>query len=193
MPKQDVYHILAGAVYLERGFFFSFFPPCTVKAAVCDSLARPFHRAIRAALSSPCQSHRALTFEGSDMRANARRSHVTRAARSPVTSLAHRTCAVSRAGQPERIIPGTRSARSANRTRGMQHVMPRTRARMGTRPFQIQTLAVYLLTVREFFLSQTRSVSAPDSLHVDARARAIRKMWNGPRTRRLVEPERLPK
>ena len=27
MPKQDVYHILAGAVYLERGPFFFFAPP----------------------------------------------------------------------------------------------------------------------------------------------------------------------
>ena len=37
-----------------------------------------------------------------------------------MTSPAHGTCAVSRAGPHERIVPGTRSARSANRTRSVQ-------------------------------------------------------------------------
>ena len=50
-----------------------------------------------------------------------------------------------RAGQPERIVPWTRSA---HRTRGMQHVMPRTRAHMGIHVFQIHpTLAYYILAV----------------------------------------------
>ena len=114
-------------------FFFFLFFSCTAWVAVCDSLVRPFRQTIPGALSSPCASQQALAFEGFPMRDNVRCSPVTRAARSPVTSPVHRTCAVSRAGQPERIVPGTRSTRSANRTHGVQHVMPRTRAHMRTR------------------------------------------------------------
>ena len=47
----------------------------------------------------------------------------------------------------------------------MQHMMPRTRAHVGTRVFRIQTTLAAILAVREALLNPTWSVSAPDSLH----------------------------
>ena len=79
-----------------------------------------------------------------------------------MTSLAHRTCTACRGGQPERIIPWTRSARSTNRTRGMQHVELRTRAGMGTRLFQIQSL-VAILAIHATVSFETRDVHTPAS------------------------------
>ena len=160
MPKQDACHITAGPCTWSEAFFCLFF--CTAKAAVYGSLVRPFRRAIRAALTSPCKS---LAFEGFPTRANMCSSPVTRAARSmPMTSLAHRTCSVSRAGQPERFVPGTRSA---NRTRGAQHVDLHTRARMWTRPFQIHT--TFLLTVQVAVLYHARDVPVPASNRANVR------------------------
>ena len=166
---------------------------CTDRAAVCDSLVRPFRRTIPGALSSPCASQQALAFEGSAMRANGRRSPVTCAARSPVTSPAQRTCMVSRAGPPERIVPGTRSACSANRTHGAQHVELHKRARMPTRQLQIHTtLAIYILAVHAAGSYPTWSVLVPDCDHADAHVRAVRETCLGPRTCRRANLARLP-
>jgi len=159
MPKQDAYHILRGRVLGARIFLFFFY--------TAKSLVRSFHRAIIEALSSPCQ---ALAFEGFPTRAVCS-SPATRAGKSPVTSLAHGTCTACHAGPPEHVVPGAHSARSANGTRGAQHVMPRRRARMGTPVCRIQTLAA-ILAVHEALLNPTRSVSVPGSRHEDARARA---------------------
>jgi len=173
----------------SEAFFFS----CTARAAVCDSLDPPFRRTMPGALSSLCASQQVLAFERSAMRANARRSPVTRAVRSPVTSPAHRTCAVSRACPHEHIVPGTRSARSANRTRGAQHGELHTRARMWTRPFQIRTtLVIYILAVHAAGSYPTWSVLAPDCDRAYARVRAVRETRRGPRTRRRANPARLP-
>ena len=79
-----------------------------------------------------------------------------------MTSLAHRTCTACHAGQPERIVPWTRSARSTNRARGMQHVELRTRAGIGTRPFQIQS-RVAILAIHATVSFETRDVHAPAS------------------------------
>jgi len=150
----------------------------------------PFVRAIIKALS-PCQ---VLAFEGFPTRADVHRSPVTRAARSaPMTSPAHRTCVVSRAGQHERIVPGTRSACSANRLHSMQHVELRTCAHMWNPVCRIQTTHAYILTVRATVSSKTRDFPALVSLHVDARARAVREMPNGPRRWCLAGSARLPK
>ena len=136
---------------------------------------RPLQWPIRAAMMSPCTSQQALAFVGFPTRDDMRCFPGIRAARfPPMTSLAHRACAVSRAGQHARIITETRSARSVKRTRGMQHVMLRTHAHVGTRVFQIKTTLAAILAVHEALLNPTRSVSAPDSLHEDACARAIR-------------------
>ena len=163
-----------GRVLGARLFFFF-----TAKAAVCDSLIRPFRRTIPGALSSPCASQQVLAFEGSAMRANACCSPVTRAARSPVRSPAHRTCAVSRAGPHKRIVPGTRSARSANRTRGTKHGELHTRTRMWTRPFQIRTtLVIYILAVHAAGSYPTWSVLALDCDRADCaglRVRAVKR------------------
>ena len=67
------------------------------------------------------------------------------------------------------VIPGTRSVRPANRTRGPQHVEPRTYAHMGVRAFRILQTLTYILSVREVVLSQTWSVSGLDFLHADPR------------------------
>ena len=150
---------------------------------------RPFRWPLIEALSLPRAFQQALAFEGSGMRANAHRSPITRAARSvPMTSLAHRTCAVSRAGQPERIDPEIRSARSANRTRGMQHMELRTRARMWTCPFQIPTTLAYIFAVHVAGLYPTWNVLAPDRNRADARVLAMRETRHGPRTHRHVNP-----
>jgi len=134
LPKQDVHHLPAGPCTWSEALF-NFF--CTGKAAVYGLHARPFCRAIIEALPSTCQ---ALAFEGFPTRANVCSSPATRAGKSPVTSLAHETCMACRAGPPERVVPGARSARSANGTRGAQHVMPHTRARMGTPVCRIQAV-----------------------------------------------------
>ena len=154
---------------------------------------RPLRWPIRAAMTSPCTSQQELALVGFPMRANVRCFPGIRAARfPPMTSLAHRACAVSCAGQHARIVPETRSVRSANRTRGMQHVMPCTGAHVGPRVFQIQPTLAAILTVRATVFSETRDVPAPKSLHEDALMRAVREMPNGPRTRRLAGPARLP-
>ena len=133
-------------------------PSCVARAAV-SNLHVPSVWAIIEALSSPCTSQSALTFEGSAMRADVCCSLAVRAGRSPVTSLAHGACVACCAGPPERVAPGTRSERSANRTCGEQHVMPHTRAGMGTRAFQIHT--TFLLAVLVPVSYHTRDVSAP--------------------------------
>ena len=127
------------------------------------------------------------------MRANVRRSHVTHAARSvPMTSLAHRTCVVSRAGQPERIVPWTPSMRSVHASCTAQHVEPRTRARMGTRPFQIHTTLAYIFAVHTAGSYPTWNVSGPDRDRANARVWAVRETCHGPRTRRRANPAQLP-
>jgi len=153
---------------------------------------RPLRRPICAAMTSPCTSYRALALVGFPTQDYVRRLPGIHAARFPLTSPAHRACAVCHAGQHERIVPETRSACSANRTRSMQHVMSRTRAHMGTPVFRIPSTLAYILTVRVTVFPETRDVPSPDSLHEDARARAVREMPNGPRTRRPVKPARLP-
>ena len=92
----------------------------------------PLRWPIRAAMTSPCTSQQALALAGFPTRVHMCCFPGIRAARfPPMTSLAHRACAVSRAGEHARIVPETRSVRSANRTHGMQHVEPRTRAHVG--------------------------------------------------------------
>jgi len=187
MPMKDACHILAGAVYLERGLFFFLHRQGGGLRLAHSSLPPDDTWGLAVA------SQQALAFEGSAMRANACRSPVTHAARSPVTSPTHLTCAVSRAGPHERIVPGTRSARSANRTRGVQHVELHTRARMRTRPFQIHTaLAIYILAVHAAGSYPTWSILAPDCDRADARVQALREMCYGPRTRHRANPARLP-
>jgi len=183
-------------VYLERGFFFSWHPQGSGLRHALSSLPSgdtcSHDVTLLIAPSArfqgiPQASQRAMFTR------NSRCSPATCTGKSPVTSLAHRTCAVSRAGQHERIVPGTRSARSANRTRGKQHVELLTRARMGTPVCRIQTTLTAILTVRTTVSFETRDVPAPESLHEDARVRAVREMPNRPRRWRLAEPARLPK
>ena len=174
-----------------EAFFIYFFR--TAKAAVCDSLVRPFHRAIRAALSSPCASQSVLTFVVSAMRADVRCSPEARAARSvPMTSLAHGPCALSHAGQPDCIVPWTHSERSANRTRGVQHVELRTRTRMWTHPFQIHTTLANIFVIHAAGSYLTWNISGPDRDRADAHMWAMRETRHGPRTRRRSNPARLP-
>ena len=160
-------------------------------AAVSDSLVRPFHRAILAALTSPCASQSALASEGFPTWDNVHCLPGLCAARSSVTSVAQRTCTACRAGQPERIVPWTRSARAANRTRGAQHVELRTRARMWTRPFQIHLTLAYIFTVHVAGLYPTWNVLAPDRNRADAHVQAVREVRHGPRTSRRANPARL--
>ena len=159
---------------------------CVARAAVSNSLV-PSIWVIHGTVTSPHRSHHALAFEPSTMRAGYH-SPGFRAARSPVTSLAHRTCVACRAGSPERVVPGTRSA---NRTRGLQHVMPRTCARMGTCAFQIHT--TFLLTMHVPVSYHARDISAPASDRANVCAWAVRKTRNGPRTQRPAEPARSQK
>ena len=56
----------------------------------------------------------------------------------------------------------------------MQHVMPRTRAHVGTRVFQIHLTLAAILTVHATVFFETRDGPAPESLHEDARVRAAR-------------------
>ena len=91
----------------------------------------------------------------------------------------------------ERVVPGTHSRRSANRTRGVQHVIPRTSARMGTCAFRIHT--TFLLTVHMPVSYHARDVSAPASDRANVRAWAVRKTRNGPRTQCPAEPAQSPK
>ena len=112
---------------------------------------RPFQRPIRAAMTSLRQFHSALA-RGEFPTRDVRCLSGIRAARFPVmTSHAHRACSWRVRNVPE--------TRSAHRTRGMQHVMPRTRAHVGTRVFQIHLTLAAILTVR-----------APESLHEGAHA-----------------------
>jgi len=92
---------------------------------------RPFRRPILAAMTSLCQLQSALAHGEFPTRDDVRCFSGIRDLRFPVTSPAHRACS-----RHVRFVPGTRSVCSANRTRGMQHVMPRTRARahMGKPP-----------------------------------------------------------
>ena len=158
--------------------------------AVCGTPVRPFGRyqrplrwPIRAAMTSPCTSQQALALAGFPTRASVCCFPGIRAARfPPMTSLAHRACAVSRAGQHARIITETRSARSVNRTRGMQHVMPRTRAHVGTRVFQIPSLT-YIFAVHAAGSYPMWSVLVPDHNRADAPVQAVRETHHEPRTR----------
>ena len=151
---------------------------------------RPLRWPIRAAMTSPWASQQALAFAGSPTRANVCCFPGIRAARSPpMTSPAHRACAVSRAGWHERIVLGNRSARSANRTRGMQHVMPRTRAHVVTRVFQIPSLA-YIFAVHAAGSYPTWSILTPDCNRADAPVQAVRETHHEPRTRRRANPAR---
>ena len=152
---------------------------------------RPLRRPIRAALTSPCTSQQALAFAGFPTRDTVRCFPSIRTARSgPMTSPAHRACAVSRAGQHTRIVPETRSARSANRTCGTQHVMPRTRAHVGTREFRIQPVLAYIFAVHAADSYPTWSVLTPDRNRADAPVQAVRETHHEPRTRRRANPAR---
>ena len=143
---------------------------------------RPLQRAIRAAMTSLCTSQQALARGEFPTRDDERRLPGIGAARFLVTSPAHRFCS-----RRARFVPGTRSVCSANRTRGMQHVMPRTRAHVGTHVFRIQLLSA-ILTVHAAGLCPTWNVSGPD--REDARVQAEREVRHGPRTRRRVNPAR---
>ena len=129
---------------------------------------RPLRWPIRAAMTSPCTSQQALAFGEFPTWDDVRCFPGIRAARFPVTSLTHRACAVSHAGQHARIVPETRSA---DRTRGMQHVMPRTRAHISA----VHAASSY----------PTWNVSGPD--REDAHVPAVR---GAPRT--PSEPSREP-
>ena len=148
---------------------------------------RPLRRPIRAALMSLCTSQTALTFGEFPTWDYMRCFSGLRAVRFPVKSLAHQARAACRAGWHARIVPRICSAHSVNRTCGMQHVMPRTRAHVGTRPFQIQSLAA-ILTVHAAGLWPTWNVSGPD--RVDAHVQAMREVRHGPRTCRRANPAR---
>ena len=82
------------------------------------------------------------------------------------TSLHGFPCRPARAHRP----PETRSTRSANRTRGMQHVEPRTRAHVGTHVFRIPSTLAYILAVHAAGLCPTWKISGPDreDAHVQA-------------------------
>ena len=183
MPKhRDVHYIRHGLVYSER----------SSRTAVCSSHV-PSFRAINAALTSPCASQSALASEGFPTWDNVHCLPGLCAARSSVTSVAQRTCTACRAGQPERIVPWTRSARSANRTRGAQHGELHTRARMRTHPFQIHTTLTYIFAVHVANLYPTWSVLAPDCDRADVRVQAMCETRHGPRTRRHANPAWLPR
>ena len=130
----------------------------------------PFQWPIRAAMTSLRQFHSALA-RGEFPTRDVRCLSGIRAARFPpmMTSHAHRACSWR-----ARNVPETRSARSANRTRGMQHVMPRTRAHVGTRVFRIHLTFVAILTVLATVFFNMWDVPAPESLHEGACARAAR-------------------
>jgi len=141
-------------------------------------------------MTSPCTSHQALALAGFPTRDCVRRFPGIRAARFPVTSPAHRTCPACCTGQHERIVPETRSARPANRTRGMQHVMPRTRAHVGTPVCRIHPTLAYIFAVHAAGSYPTWNVSGPD--REDAHVPAVREMRHGPRTSRRANPARSP-
>ena len=143
---------------------------------------RPLRRPIRAALTSPCTSHQALALGEFPTREYVRSFLGIRVARFPVTSLAHRTCVVSRAGQHACNVPETRSA---HRTRGMQHVMLCTRAHMGTPVCRIHPTFAYIFAIHAAGLCPTWNISGPD--REDAHVQAVR---HGPRTRRRSNPVR---
>ena len=147
---------------------------------------RPLRWPIRAAMTSPCTSQQALAFGEFPTWDDVRCFPGIRAARFPVTSLTHRACAVSHAGQHARIAPETRCTRSVNRTRGTQHVEPRTCAHVGTRVFQIPSTLATILAVHAAGLCPTWKVSRPD--HEDARVQAVREVRHGPRTRSRANP-----
>ena len=185
-PRQDAYHILAGAMYLERGFFFFLYRQGGSLRLARSSLPSDdncsLNVALRIALSARLRGVRHAM-----MRANVHHSPVARAARSvPMTSLALGPCAVCR------VVPGTHSARLAHTSRAAEHVELRTRAHMGTRSFQIHPTLAYILSVHEVVLSQTRNISGLDSLHADVHAMAARKTWDGPRTLRPAWRESSP-
>ena len=131
---------------------------------------RPFQGPIRAAMTSPWESPQALVFAGFPTPNNVRHFSGICAARSGLMTPPTRRACSWRA----RLVPETRSACSENRTRGMQHKMPRTRAHVGTRVFQIHLTLASILAVRLTVFSNTWDVPAPDSLHEDTRARAAR-------------------
>jgi len=152
---------------------------------------RPLRWPIRAAMTSPCTSQQALALAGFPTWEYVRCFPGICAARSgPMTSPAHRACAVSRAGQHARIIPETRSARSANITPGMQHVMPRTRPHVGTPVCRIHPTLAYILAVHAAGSYPTWNISGPD--HEDAPVQAVREVRHGPRTSRRANPARSP-
>ena len=149
---------------------------------------RPFQRAIRAAMTSLCASQTALAHGEFPTRDYVCHFPGIRATRFPVTSLAHRACTASRAGWHTRNVPETHSACSTNRTRGMQHMEPRTRAHMGTPLCRIPSTLTYILTVHAAGLCLTWNVSGPD--RADAHVQAVREVRHGPRTRRRANPAR---
>ena len=118
---------------------------------------RPFQRPIRAAMTSPWESPQALAFVGFPTRNNVRRFSGICATRSVLmTSSTRRACS-----RRARLIPETRSACSVNRTRGMQHKMPRTRAHVGTCVFQIYLTLASILPICTTVFFDTRDVPAP--------------------------------
>ena len=120
---------------------------------------RPFQWPIRAALTSPWESPQALAFAGFPTRNNVRRFSGICAARSGLmTSPTRRACS-----RRTHLVPETRSVCSVNRTRGMQHEMPRTRAHMhmGTPVFRIHLTLASILAVRATVFPDTRDVHAP--------------------------------
>ena len=141
---------------------------------------RPLRWTINAAMTSPGASHRALAFAEFRTRNNVRHFSGICATRfPPMTSHAHRACS-----RRVRLVPGTRSAHSADRTRGMQHMVPRTRVPV----FQIHLTTLAILTIHAAGLCPTWNVSGPD--REGTCVPAVHEVRHGPRTRRRVNPAR---
>ena len=88
----------------------------------------------------------------------------------------------------KRKLQNSTTARSANRTRGIQHVELCTRVHMGTPVCWIPPTLAAILTVHAAGLYPKRNVSGPD--RADAHVQAVREVRHGPRTRRHVNRTR---